>query len=170
VPYTGGELVVYVGDKGEVFYLADKTETLNMANKSLTLESAGEVPFQIVETDYGADYIGTIENADYSAFTAVLYVWDKNGNRIINGESCTVALSGSDTTITYTVQQGDFDVTEGIYYGLFKLTRTSPPSVERTLKFTWEVFDRESPNTTSTSTSTTTTTTTSTSTSTTAPP
>lgn len=124
--------------------------------------------FEIIKGDYGSTYTAVIEDNDYSSWTVTLYVWDTSGNRIVNGLSCTSTLSGSDTYITFTPTSGLFDVTEGRYYGLFKMT--SSGKVERTKKFAIDVFDRERPNTTSTSTSTSTTTTTSTSTSTTAAP
>jgi len=113
-------------------------------NKEITLEEDPDLMvFEIVKGDYGGLYVGTIEDEDFDGWTGVIYVWSASGVMRVNGETCTVAYVSPDTTISYTVQKGDFSKYSGIHYGLFKLTNTLPDRVERTLKFSWEVFDRE---------------------------
>jgi hypothetical protein len=152
-----------IADKAEAVEIVDKAENLSIVRRLITLEDERTLPFEIVRGDYGQNYVGTIEGVDYSTWTAVIYVWNEDGDTIVDGSSATTALVGSDTTVTYAPALGDFDVPAGVYHGLFKLSTSG--KVERTLKFAWEVFGRELVTTTSTSTSTT-----STSTSTTAPP
>ena len=98
--------------------------------------------FEIVKGDYGKVYRGVLENEDLSDHTAVLYIWDKDRTMVIDGKACAVSLVGTDTRIEYTVESSDFEDAElGQHYGLFKLTKTG--AVERTLRFTWEVFEKE---------------------------
>jgi len=99
--------------------------------------------FEIVKGDYGRTYRGVIEGEDLSDCTGVIFVWDEDDTKIIDGESCSVSLSGSDTHIDYTVQSADFATADPkkSYYGLFKLTKDGV--VERTLSFTWKVYRKE---------------------------
>ena len=97
--------------------------------------------FEIVKGDYGRTYRGKIEDENLSDCTAVIYVWDKNDTKIIDGKSCSVSLVGSDTFVDFTPALGDFDVEIGSYYGLFKFTKTGV--VERTLSFVWKVLRKE---------------------------
>ena len=97
--------------------------------------------FEIVQYDYGRTYRGVVEDLDVSDCTAVLYVWDKDGTKIINGKSCSVAFTTPDTYIEYIPGDDDFDVTAGTYYGEFKLTKSGV--IEHTFRFTWIVHERE---------------------------
>ena len=97
--------------------------------------------FEIVRGDYGRVYRGIIKGEDLSDCTAVIYVWDSNNNKVIDGKPCSVSYVPPDTYVEYTVEPGDFDVEPGIYYGLIKFMKEGV--VERTLPFTWKVYRRE---------------------------
>ena len=101
--------------------------------------------WEIVRGSYGATYTATIEDENYSGFTAALYVWARNNHKVLDGKSCSVSYSSPDTTISYLVATGDFPSTmaTGNYNGLIKLSRGSPAAEERSLKFSLTVYEDE---------------------------
>jgi hypothetical protein len=81
-----------------------------MPNLHIVLGSS-KLVWEIVRGSYGATYTATIEDEDYSGFTALLYVWNRNNTKILNGKSCSVSYSAPNTIISYTIAQGDFPST-----------------------------------------------------------
>jgi len=94
------------------------------------------VKVSIKKNDYGMNYVYTIEDVNLTAYTCKLYVW-LGSTTLVDGETVSTALSGSDTVCTYTVQSGDFD-TVGEWKA--ELAFTGGTYSERTETFTWEVL------------------------------
>jgi hypothetical protein len=96
------------------------------------------VRVRIKENAYGMNYQFTIEDVDYSSYSAKLYVW-KGDTTLIDGKDASVSKSGSDTVVTYTVADGDFDVVgewkaEIVFYSALTFE-------ESTETFEWEVVE-----------------------------
>jgi ribosomal protein S9 len=98
--------------------------------------------WEIFQGDYGRTYRGRIKNDDVSDCTATIYVFDDDGNVIINGKSCNVSYSDPNSYIDYTVAQTDFATADPKVYDVIVLL-TKGGVVERIKKFYWEVFKKE---------------------------
>jgi hypothetical protein len=124
-----------------ILEMPNRDEIIYMPNDTIVLES--ELVWEVVRGSYGAAYTATIEDEDYSTFTPYLYIWSRKGKLYVDGRACAIAFSTPDTTITYTIVDGDFPDTmaPGNYNGIFKLTRTG--AEERSLKFSVVVYDKE---------------------------
>ena len=78
-----------------------------MVRVSLKGELIMVTEVKIKKGSYGMVYSFTFESVDYSGYSAKLYVW-KDSTLLINGGTCSVTLSGSDTLVKYTVKKTDF--------------------------------------------------------------
>lgn len=103
--------------------------------------------WEIVRGSYGLDYTATIENENFTGFTATIDIWSRSGTKIVDGYSCSVGYSGTtlDTTVTYTPISTHFPntLTTGTYNVMIVLTRGSPAAIGKTLKFTIVVYEPE---------------------------
>jgi hypothetical protein len=102
--------------------------------------------------DFGMTYTFTLEGVDYSTasgYTPTLWVW-KGDTLLVNGHAVTSSTyAGGDTTIVYTVADGDFPATLstystiGVWNAEFKFTKGSAPVTltERTETFEWEILE-----------------------------
>jgi len=98
--------------------------------------------FEITKGDYGRIYRAIIEKIDLSDCEALMFVWDKNKNLLVNGGSCSVTFASPDTFIDYVVQQSDFEkASSGVCDALIRFEKAGV--VERTIKFNWRVYDKE---------------------------
>jgi len=93
----------------------------------------------IKKDDYGMNYVFTIEDVNLTAYTCKLYVY-RGSTTLVDGETVSTALSGTDTICTYTVQSGDFD-TVGKWNAELEFTGGS--YAETTETFIWEVLKTE---------------------------
>ena len=108
------------------------------------------VRVRIKKDDFGMDYTFTIEGVDYSSvqgYTAKIYVW-KGDTVLVDGGSYTNVLQGSDTVVTYTVEEDAFD-TVGVWDAEIEFTQVNGDITfrERTETFQWEVMDSSPPTT-----------------------
>lgn len=98
--------------------------------------------FQIVKGDYGRIFRGIVEDENYSDCTAKIYIWTGT-TKIIDGKDCVVSFHSPDTWVDFTPVSTDFPgtLTPGSYQGLIKFEKAGV--VERTIPFTWDIFDKE---------------------------
>jgi len=112
------------------------------------------VRVKIKAGDFGIAYTFTLEGVDYSGvsgYTPTLWVW-KGSTVLVDGHAVTSnTYDGSDTTVVYTVADGDFPATNpvsgdsniGIWNAEFKFVKGTPVTVtERTETFEWEVLEK----------------------------
>ena len=99
--------------------------------------------WEIVVGDYGRVYRANIEDVDLSDCTAAISVWNpKTNTTIIDAKACSAPVfDDPDSHVDFTPISGDFDVEPFVYKALITFTKTGV--VERTIPFTWEVFEGE---------------------------
>jgi hypothetical protein len=85
------------------------------------------------EGDYGTVYYFVIEDVDYSGYTAKIYIW-KGAVKIVNGVTCSNSYADDDTTVGYTVEDGNTDA-PGVYHAEVVFTGANFQETTETFQF-----------------------------------